>query len=470
MTGTPWYRQLSARDWKAFFASWLGYLLDGFDFVLITLVLTDIQSDLGLSAVQAASLVSAAFLSRWIGGIALGAAADRYGRRIAMVASIVLFAVGTAGCGLSWGYTSLFVARLVVGLGMAGEYTASATYIIESWPTGLRNRASGFMLSGYGAGTIIASQVYKYVVPAYGWRVLFWLGLIPVVVALWLRRVLPEAGDWQREVAGRPPARTMVGVLYRGRLAPLNWILTAAVSVALYLLFAGSAGGWKWPLGVLVVAGFVVFLAQFAGGRLATLLAVTVIVFCAFLYTWPIQSMLPTYLKTDLGYSASTVATVLLWAGVGRILGNWLSGFVGDRFGTRAAYAVTLLVSILATLPLLAVGSGTAVLVGAVLFVQQALSQGISGILPKYVTGYLGTGERAAGLGFIYNIGALGGAVAPILAAQISGRISLGSALVLLTVALTAITAALVGLDTPRHVQRLFRGTRRPDLAAEPVD
>ncbi|WP_433859015.1 sialate:H+ symport family MFS transporter [Streptomyces kronopolitis] len=452
------WREVTPAQWKAMFAAWIGYLLDGFDFVLITLVLTDIADDFHLRTATAASLISGAFITRWLGGAVLGAMGDRYGRRVAMIASILLYSLGTFACGFAWDYTSLFAARLVIGLGMAGEYSASATYVLESWPTRWRNRASGFLISGYAGGTVLAAELYKWVVPHGGWRWMFWIGVLPVLVALWVRRTLPEAGDWQRQVAARADGERPDALrpLFTGRLRRWgNATLAAVASVALFCVFTPvGAGGVPWLSGVaaLCLIGFAAQLGGRRGGPLYVSLMATV--FCAFLYSWPIQALLPTYLKTDLGYAPAQVTDVMFFAGLGTMAGCWLAGFAGDLLGTRRAYAYTLLASLAFVFPVFAVRDSLPVL-GVLLFGLLALSQGISGILPKYIAGHFPTATRAASLGFVYNVGALGGAVAPVLGARLAEGMPLGRALAVLTFGLTLVVVLLVGGDVPRRLGRL---------------
>lgn len=464
----PWYRAIGPTRWKSFFAAWIGYFLDGFDFVLITLVLTEIGDEFGLSGVEQASLVSGAFITRWLGGAVLGALGDRYGRKAAMIASILLYSVGTFACGFAWDYTSLFTARLLIGMGMAGEYSASATYVLESWPAQLRNRASGFLISGFSLGGVLAAEVYEHVVPGHGWRWLFYIGLFPVVIALWVRRALPEAEEWQERVGEAPERPNPFRPLFATRrLATVNTVLVVVATGSLFAVFTPLGEGAVPLLSVLAAACLLSFAVQL-GGRRRWLLYVSLIltVFCAFLYSWPVQALLPTYLKTELGYSPSQITDALFWAGFGTALGCVVAGFAGDRFGTRRAYAVTLLVGIAFVFPVFAVHDSLLGL-GVLLFCMLACMQGISGLLPKYIAGHFPTETRAASLGFTYNVGALGGAVAPVLGAKLASGMSLGQSLAILTFALTLVVIVLIGFDVPNRLSRLVDPQSASDYLAE---
>jgi SHS family sialic acid transporter-like MFS transporter len=452
-------RSLTGQQWKVFGAAWLGYFLDGFDFVLIALVLTEVKAEFGLSDVTGATLISAAFVTRWAGGLLLGAVGDRFGRKPAMVISIICFAVGSLLCGFAWNYWSMFVFRAIIGIGMAGEYGASVTYAMESWPDRLRNRASGMLLSAYPVGVTAASLLYGWIVPAHGWRWMFYVGVVPIVLALAMRRGLPEAEEWKREVADAvdaPPTAMHVLLAPRRRLP--NVLVMLVLGTAAVLIFSGNAGGLVLPLSLVLAAGFVSLSVQLMGRLWPMVLMLMLTVGAAFLYSWPIQALLPTYLKEDLGFDPGAVSTILVWAGLGYAAGSVLSGVVADKIGTRPTYVIGLVLSLIVVVPVFRLDGDHLWQLAVLLFLLQMVSQGISGLLPKYLSDHFPTRLRAAGLGFTYNVGALGGALAPILGTRLAGQFDgLGTALMVLALGFTTIVALLIGVDAAARIGRALR-------------
>lgn len=142
-----------------------------------------------------------------------------------------------------------------------------------------------------------------------------------------------------------------------------------------------------------------------------------VTIFASFMYTWPIQGLLPTYLE-GVGYDPGAVNNIVTFAGLGNAIGYIVAGFAGDAIGMRRWYVISLFISQTLVFPLFIQGGEFVILVSALLFFNQMFGQGVSGLLPKWVASYFPVERRAAGLGFCYNVGALGGAVGPFLGAN----------------------------------------------------
>lgn len=187
---------------RTLFAAAMGWALDAFDAMLYSLVLAMLMRDLGMSKTTAGSLGTLTLLASGIGGVVFGFAADRIGRKQALTMSILTYSVCSFASGLATTIAMLAVTRFVLGLGMGGEWNTGATLVAESWPTNLRAKAISIVQSswafGFAAAALVAGPVSRY----YGWRAVFFVGIAPALLTLWIQRRVPESEMWQEQAAG----------------------------------------------------------------------------------------------------------------------------------------------------------------------------------------------------------------------------------------------------------------------------
>ena len=413
-TAVAWYRQLNKTQWYTLLGAWMGWSLDGFDFVLITYVLSNIADEFHLSLAVTGTLVLAAFATRWLGAAILGSMSDRSGRKGAMIWGVVLYSVATFACGLAWSYWSLFAFRLLVGIGMAGEYSAGTTLLLESWPRHLRNKASGFIVSGWAMGGMLGSSAYAAIVPNWGWRALFFIGIAPAFLTLFIRYFLPESHEWTEARAEAKKEGRTAGISFF-QLFSRRWLPVTAT----------------------------LFIVQFSG----------------FGMTWPITSLMPTYLRS-IQYNPIGIGQMMFIANLGALFGYWFGGFLADRIGTARAIIWTILVSTIFLFAAFMVRDSFAIL-AIIMFLLQFTRQGVAGLYPKYTTDFFDVDVRASGLGITYNLGSIAGGLSPVWGGALTTVIGLGPAILVCSLFWSIVILAMLIFNVPKRVAD--RTTRRMD-------
>jgi MFS family permease len=199
-----WYRTITRRQWKALFAAQFGWMLDAMDVMLYAFALTVIRREFDLSSAEAGALASVTLVASAVGGILFGMISDRIGRARALMYSILAYSIFTALTATSGSVAQLVVWRTLVGLGMGGEWSAGSVLVSETWPAEHRGKAIGLMQSGWAIGYILAALLSALILPDYGWRVLFLFGLLPALLAAWIRQSIPEPEIW---VTGRQTSK-----------------------------------------------------------------------------------------------------------------------------------------------------------------------------------------------------------------------------------------------------------------------
>src|SRR6266540_3854656 len=183
-------------------AGFLGWTLDAFDFFLVVMTLTAIAHEFGTSDAAIAFSITLTLAFRPVGAFIFGLLADRYGRKLPLMADLVFYSVIEVLSGLAPNYTTFLVLRALFGIGMGGEWGVGASLVMEKVPPRLRGVVSGLLQQGYAAGYLLAALCYFFVFPRWGWRPLFFIGGLPALLALYVRSQVSESEAWQRSRAG----------------------------------------------------------------------------------------------------------------------------------------------------------------------------------------------------------------------------------------------------------------------------
>ncbi|BBD80081.1 MFS transporter [Aerosticca soli] len=378
-----WFKELKPAERHAFVAAFGGWALDALDFMVFTFVISTLITLWGIDRGQAGMLGTVTLLFSAVGGWCAGILADRYGRVRVLQFTILWFSVCTVLIGFSQNFTQIFVLRALQGLGFGGEWAVGSVLMGEIVRSEFRGRAVGTVQSGWAIGWALAALLYglafSLLPEQVAWRSLFWFGVLPALLVLYVRRKVPEPAifaETQRLRATRTVRFTEI-------FAPDLLRTTALAS----LLCTGVQGGYY---------------------------AIT---------TW-----LPTFLKSERHLSvlgtSGYLAVVILGSFLGYLGGAWLT----DRFGRRANLIVFALLSgaslyLYTQLPL----SDTLMLVLG--FPLGFAASGIFSGLGAYLTELYPSRVRASGQGFAYNFGRGIGALFPTLVGYLSERGGLGMAI-----------------------------------------
>jgi MFS family permease len=203
----PWYRTLTATQWKTLLASNLGWVFDGFEaFALILTVGLAMRqllspADLGNLPTYAGGIIALTLVGWAIGGMAAGVVADYIGRKRTMILSILIYSIMTGLSAFAWDWTSFAVLRFLVGLAIGAEWVTGTAMTAEFWPDHARGRGAGLFQCGFGIGFFLASFVWLFVstTGAGAWRTMYLIGVLPALLPLWIRKSIPESPLWEEE-------------------------------------------------------------------------------------------------------------------------------------------------------------------------------------------------------------------------------------------------------------------------------
>jgi len=219
------WRDTSSAQRRTLLAAGLGWMLDAFDIMLYSLVLTTLMREFGMSKGTAGLLNSLTLVASAIGSLVFGLLADRYGRRRMLSLSILTYSFATFACGFTRTIFALALCRSILGLGMGGEWNSGATLVAETWPSAWRGRAMGIVQSSWAVGYALAAVVAGLILSRANWRWVFFVGVIPALLVFWIQRDVPEPHLWKSQQRGGRVDQPSKAALWRAVLPRLIALL-----------------------------------------------------------------------------------------------------------------------------------------------------------------------------------------------------------------------------------------------------
>jgi len=336
----------------AVLAGFLGWTLDAFDFFVVVFLFDTLAHQFGVTKKEIVLTTTATLAMRPVGALLFGLLSDRYGRRIPLMANVIYFSMIELACGFAPNFTVFLVMRALFGIGMGGEWGVGASLAMEAAPPKLRGILSGILQSGYSIGYLLAAIAARFLLPAWGWRPMFWIGALPALLALYIRTKVPESEAWKQH-----------------RVASTGQVLRVV------------AGQWRRFLYLVLLMTFMMFLSHGT------------------------QDLYPDFLQEVHKISASSRANILMITNVGAIVGAILFGLLSQAAGRRKGMLAALALSLL-MIPLWAFSGSLAILVASA-FVMQMGVQGAWGVIPVHLNELSADAARGLMPGLAYQLGIL---------------------------------------------------------------
>ncbi|MCX8091700.1 MAG: MFS transporter [Verrucomicrobiae bacterium] len=366
-------RAVSARQWRTAIAAWLGWMFDGMDMHLYTLVAAPFVAEL-LGGVDTTdprvgrygSVIQAAFLVGWaLGGTVFGRLGDRLGRARALSLTILTYAVFTGLSFFAQAWWHLLIFRFLAALGIGGEWAVGASLLAETWPARWRPWLAAVLQTCGNLGVLLAGLANDLLAAAPP-RSVFLVGVLPALLVFWIRRAVPEPEEWRAARATTRESAPPMRELFRGETRAITWQV-------LWVCALGLTAHW------------------------------------AFLF-WHQQHLrnLPEVLAMAPAERARLASTAMYLIIGGAIAGNFLCGWLARHIGYRAAIGVAFLGYFLALGAAYAVPRDWMQLLAW--FPIIGLCQGVFALFTMYLPPLFPTLLRTTGAGFCFNIGRLAAA------------------------------------------------------------